>query len=93
MFKKIGLILAMSISAFAMHNAQININKKDLEFDLNLDMGQYNTAIEPETTFIGASYLNGSNDNAVDSKYFFEASFLIKQEIQKTGLKVVIYQY
>ncbi len=95
MFKKIGLVLATTISVYAMHNAQININQRDLEFDLNLDVGQYNTRVEPDTTFIGLSYLNASNNNSedefgneVDVKYFLELSFLIKQEIQNTGLKV-----
>jgi len=96
MFKKLGLLLISSISLFAMHNAQININQRDLEFDLNLDMGQYNTTVEPDTTYIGVSYLKASNENTEnktsnirpDAKYFFEANFLIKQEILKTGLKV-----
>ncbi len=95
MFKKIGLILVLSVSVYAMHNAQININQKDLEFDLNLDMGQYNTTVEPGTTFVGLSYLKASNDNSkdasgniVDIKYFFELNFLIKQEIQDTGVRV-----
>ena len=95
MFKKIGLILATSISVFAMHSAEININQKDLEFGLNLDMGQYNRGVEPDTTFLGIKYLKASDENSededgetVDLKYFLELNFLIKQEIKSTGLKV-----
>ena len=57
MLKKIGLLCAFSISVFAMHSAEININQKDLEFGLNIDMGQYNRGIEPDTTFVGVTYL------------------------------------
>jgi len=94
MFKKLGLILTMSISVFAMHSAEININEKDLEFGLSLDMGQYNRNVEPDTTFAGVKYLNASdenseneNGNVADIKYFLEFSFLIKQEIRNSGLK------
>jgi len=95
MLKKIGLLCAFSISVFAMHSAEININQKDLEFGLNIDMGQYNRGIEPDTTFVGVTYLKASDDNSADKnanpqdlKYFVELSFLIKQEIKNTGLKV-----
>lgn len=95
MFKKIGLILASSISAFAMHSAEININEKDLEFALNLDMGQYNRNVEPDTTFLGVQYLKASDDNSeyyngktAELKYFLELNFLIKQEVKNSGLKI-----
>lgn len=95
MFKKIGLLVMSSISVFAMHSAEININEKDLEFGLGLDVGQYNRNVEPDTTFMGVKYLKASRDNSndqsgnfVNTKYFLELNFLIKQEIRHTGLKV-----
>jgi len=95
MLNKLALLLLSSLSLFAMHNAEININQRDLEFALNLDMGQYNTSVEPETTFMGVKYLKASNNNSenefnkeVNVKYFFEANFLIKQKISDTGLKI-----
>jgi len=95
MFKKILLIVASGISLFAMHSAEININQKDLELGLNLDMGQYNRTVEPDTTFLGLRYLNGNsynsndeNGNKVNTKYFAELNFMIKQEIKNSGLKV-----
>ena len=95
MFKKIGLLIVSSISLFAMHSAEININEKDLEFGLGLDVGQYNRNVEPDTTFMGVKYLKASNDNSndefnnfVNTKYFLEFNFLIKQEIKNSGLKV-----
>ena len=94
MLKKIGLLIATSISVLAMHNAEININEKDLEFGLNFDMGQFNKGVEPETTFVGLKYLHSNTDNSndeygktVNTKYFVELNFLIKQEIKKSGLK------
>ena len=40
MLKKISLITVCAVSVFAMHNAEININDKDLEIGARLDMGQ-----------------------------------------------------
>ncbi len=91
MLKKIGLLVVSSISVFAMNNAEVNINDKDLELGLGLDLGQYNGNVKPDTTFIGVKYLKASNNNAnrlINTKYFLEFNFLIKQEIQNTGLKV-----
>lgn len=94
MLRKLGLLAATTISVYAMHSAEININEKDLEFGLNLDMGQYNRNIEPGTTFAGIKYLNANDENSasesgsiVNTKYFVEANFLIKQEIKNSGLK------
>lgn len=95
MLKKIGLLVVTTVSVYAMHSLEININEKDLEFGLNVDMGQYNRGVEPDTTFVGVKYLKASDDNSanedgeiVDLKYFLELNFLIKQEINSTGLKV-----
>lgn len=94
MLKKLGLLVATTISVYAMHSAEININEKDLEFGLNLDMGQYNRNVEPDTTFAGIKYLKASNENSENEnggiapiKYFLEFNFLIKQEIKNSGLK------
>lgn len=94
MLKKLGLLVATTISVYAMHSAEININEKDLELGLNIDMGQYNRNVEPGTTFAGIKYLNANDENSankngvpVNTKYFGEVSFLIKQEIKNTGLK------
>ena len=94
MLKKLGLVLVTSVSLFAMHSGEININEKDLELGLNFDMGQYNRNVEPGTTFAGIKYLNADDENSAlengtttTPKYFLEASFLIKQEIKDSGLK------
>ena len=53
MLKKITLLLVTSLSLFAMHSAELNINQKDLEAGLKFDIGQFNDNVEPETMFVG----------------------------------------
>ena len=87
MLKKLSLVTASVVSAFAMHTAEININDKDLELGVNFDLGQVNDTVEPNTTFIGVRYLNGSDDNAnTDISGYAEASFLMKREVQDSGI-------
>ena len=87
MLKKLSLITLSTISAFAMHTAEININDKDLELKGKFDLGQVNDTVEPNTTFVGISYLNGDDDNA-DSNVngYFEANFLMKREVKNSGI-------
>ena len=87
MLKKLSLVALSSVAAFAMHSAEININDKDLEFGVNLDLGQVNNTVEPNTTFVGFRYLNASDDNAnADINAYGEASFLMKREMQNSGV-------
>lgn len=89
MLKKLSLLIVSAVSAFAMHGAEININDKDLEIGVKLDMGQYNSTIEPDTTFVGFSYLKVSEEHAnpkVDTSGYYSASFLMKKEINNSGL-------
>jgi len=87
MLKKLSLIALSAISAFAMHSAEININDKDLELRANIDLGQFNSTVEPDTTFVGFTYLNGNDDNAnANISGYAEASFLMKREIQDSGV-------
>ena len=87
MIKKINLILLSTVSAFAMHNAEININDKDLEIGGKFDLGQVNTTVEPNTTFIGVKYLGANNDHAnVDINGYIETNFLLENEIDNTGV-------
>ena len=64
MFKKLGLLAVCAASAFAMHNVELNVNDKDLEFGAKIDMGQFNENVEPDTVFVGAKILHGSVDNS-----------------------------
>jgi len=89
MLKKLGLITLSAVSAFAMHSAEININDKDLEVSAKFDLGQFNDTIEPDTTFAGITYLKGSEDNSdddLDTSGYLEANFLMKREVQDSGI-------
>ncbi len=96
MLKKILYLSLGSVSLFAMHTVELNINDLELEAGVKLDIGQFNHNIEPDTTFIGVTYINANKEysedasgNSVDKlgKYF-NFNFLMKQEVNNSDLKV-----
>ncbi len=88
MLKKIGIISLAAASAMAMHSFSLNINDVDLETGVELDMGQFNEAVEPNTTFIGVKYLKIDSDYSSynDPSAYVEASFKIQRQIKDTNL-------
>ena len=97
MLKKLALIALSNISAFAMHTAEININDKDLELAVKIDVAQYNETIEPDSTFVGAKYLKGTRENSEDEygnyasiNEYYEFSFLMKRAVPKSDITVGI---
>lgn len=65
MLKKVLLLSVISaLPAMAMHEAELNLNNKDLDVHLGLDMGQFNDNIEPENLMMNMRVLMGSRDNA-----------------------------
>ncbi len=91
MLKKILLLVAATVSAFAMNRGEININNKDLEIGAQFDVGQFNPAVEPDTTFVGGKFLNADKEHSGDknaSKFnsYFEANFLMLQPVGKAGM-------
>lgn len=94
MLKKISLFVLSVTSLFAMHTAEINVNEYDLEAGLKLDVGQFNTTVEPDTTFVGIDYIKGSgeNDSIVgdgnDVNTYINFNFMVKQNIRNTGFYV-----
>ncbi len=92
MLKKLSLIAVCAVSVFAMHNAEININDKDLEIGARLDMGQFNETTEPNTVFIGAKFLHGNEDHSDLTRNsihdYTELNFLMQREIDTSGLAV-----
>ncbi len=87
MLKKLSLITISVISAFAMHSAEININDKDLELGVRFDLGQMNDTVEPDTTFLGFSYLNAHLDNSnADISSYTEINFLMRQKAKNSGV-------
>ena len=94
MLKKITLLGATALTAFAMHTGEININNKDLEIGAQLDIGQFNDAVEPNTMFVGGKFLNADkkhsdNDNA-SIKPYFEGSFLMMRPVGNQGMRLGI---
>lgn len=93
MFKKLGLLAVCAASAFAMHNVELNINDKDLEFGAKVDMGQFNDTVEPDSVFVGAKVLHGSVDNSEfssssDMQDYYEINFLMQRKVEATDLVI-----
>lgn len=93
MFKKLGLLAVCAASAFAMHNVELNVNDKDLEFGAKIDMGQFNENVEPDTVFVGAKILHGSVDNSEftsssQMQDYIEANFLMQRKVEGTDLVI-----
>ena len=85
MLKKILLALALSNALFAMHEAGLDLNQHDLNLKLNLDAGQLNTAVDPDSVFFGLRYLRGSHQHSdrllTDDEDLFDAHFFIQQRL------------
>lgn len=92
MLKKLALLSATVATTFAMHVAEININDKDLELGAKLDMGQFNESVEPDTVFIGATFLKADGNysspktNSLDP--FFDVSLLMIQNIRESPFRL-----
>jgi len=90
MLKKITLLAISAVSVFAMHSADININDDDLEFGVRLDIGQFNDNVEPESMFVSARYLHGSDDNSDvdDVDDYYEVGFLMQGQMDNEDLSI-----
>ena len=92
MLKKLSLIILSVVSAYAMHSGEININNKDLEIGAKFDLGQFNNAVEPDTMFVGAKFVNADGDHATDNPNeldpYFELNFLMMQAVGNQGMSV-----
>jgi len=90
MFKKISLFILSFSCTYAMHTAELNINEYDLEAGVKWDIGQFNGTVEPDTTFIGLSYLKADRENASNNNIdgYINVNFITKQNIKNTGFKV-----
>ena len=96
MLKKITLLLVTSLSLFAMHTAELNINQKDLEAGLKFDVGQFNDNVEPDTMFVGMKMFIPDTSNSADSATltslnpYFEGNFMIMRPVGDAGLSLGI---
>jgi hypothetical protein len=87
MLKKLIMTLALAGSLFAMHEVELNLNDYDLAAKLNLDMGQFNPSVDPDTVFLGVGYLHGSqqhSDRDLSKSYdLYDVNFFVKQRLSK----------
>ena len=94
MLKKTTLILATSLSLFAMNTAELNINQKDLEVGLKFDVGQFNNNVEPQTMFVGMKMLipdaSDSSDSLTSIDPYFEGNFMIIRPVGDADLSLGI---
>ena len=65
MLKKLLLsTLLLASSTYAMHEFELNVNNKDLDLHLGLDMGQFNDNVEPDSLIIKMRLMKGDQDHA-----------------------------
>lgn len=86
MLKKLIMIVGLTGSLFAMHEAELNLNNYDLGAKLDLDMGQFNNAVDPNTVFLGARYLRSSHRHSDDPSKdhdLYDAHFFVQQHLSK----------
>jgi len=85
MLKKLALLSITAVSALAMHTVELNVNEKDVEGRLRLDMGQFNDSVMTDTVFLGMALLHGSEDNSdANPKTLVEINFLMQRSISAT---------
>ncbi len=85
MLKKIVLMALISSAAFGAHQVEINVNDKEVEGQIRLDMGRMGSL---EHTYIGARFLNGDNNNSqtiTDIDPLMEVSFMVQNDA--TGIR------
>jgi hypothetical protein len=87
MFKKALLLSLTSLSAMAMHTAELNINNKDVEAAIRFDMGQFNTALQPASYYLGAGVLSGGKEhsNADETEILAELNLLVQSPLHSVS--------
>ncbi|HQS67160.1 MAG TPA: YfaZ family outer membrane protein [Sulfuricurvum sp.] len=89
MLKKIVLIALICSAAFGAHQVEVNVNDKDVEGQIRLDMGRMGSLAH---TYVGARFLNGDNNNSqtiADPDALMEVSFMAQNDVTGVrGLKI-----
>jgi hypothetical protein len=89
MLKKLVLSTLISSAAFAAHQVEVNVNDKEVEGQIRLDMGRMG---EMEHTYMGGRFLNGDNNNSqtiADPDPLMEVSFMVQNDVRGVrGLKL-----
>ncbi len=89
MLKKIVFIALISSVAFGAHQVEVNVNDKEVEGQIRLDMGRMGSLAH---TYVGARFLNGDNNNSqtiADPNALVEVSFMAQNDVTGVrGLKI-----
>jgi hypothetical protein len=83
MLRKVMLSVLMSMSAFAAHQVEVNVNNQEVEAQVRFDVGQMNNVMN--NTYIGARFLNGDTSNSrtfESADPLAELSFMIMRPFQ-----------
>ncbi len=86
MLKKMILTALVGSSAFAAHQIEANVNDKDLEAQIRIDIDRQ------DSTYLGARFLSGDWENSdwtVDPDPLLEVSFMVQRPVRGVpGLKL-----
>lgn len=92
MLKKISLITVSSIAVFALNTAVININEKDLELSIKMDINNFQDNVKSDGIYVGLKLLNGDSDNSnrkhQSNSLYGEVSFLMEKDVSIDGLSL-----
>ncbi|MCX6075036.1 MAG: YfaZ family outer membrane protein [Campylobacterales bacterium] len=85
MLKKILLSSIIATSAFAAHQIEANVNSRDVEGQIRLDMGQMGNGSGLGKTYFGARFLKGDNNNSLtiaNPDPLMELSFMVQNSVR-----------
>ena len=89
MLKKMVLTALISSAAFAAHQVEVNVNDREAEGQIRLDMGRMGNM---EHAYMGVRFLNGDHNNSqtiTDINPLMEVSFMVKNDVRGVpGLQV-----
>ncbi|MDP1785297.1 MAG: YfaZ family outer membrane protein [Sulfuricurvum sp.] len=83
MLKKIIIGALISSAAFAANQAEVNVNNKEVEGQIRIDMAKMGTTLEG--AYLGARILNGDESNSdriADIDPLMEVSFMVQRPVE-----------
>lgn len=85
MLRKFVLLFTTAVCAFAMHSVELNVNERDVELQLQFDMGQFNDDLMTDAVLLGAHMLYGGEEHSdIDPDVMFGMSFLMQRTLDFT---------
>lgn len=85
MLKKILLSALIATSAFADHQIEANVNSRDVEGQIRLDMGRMGNGSGLGRTYFGARFLKGDTNNSLtiaNPDPLMEVSFMVQNSVR-----------